>query len=70
MAPLLLLLLIVAAAAPQVCGEQPTDAQLLLWFMSNLTNGAEKLPSWQPGTDPCGSWAGVECGDDSRVTEL
>lgn len=64
-----LLLLLVALVAPQASSAQPTDAELLLWFKGNFTNGTEALPSWQPGTDPCTGWTGVTC-TDGRVTLL
>lgn len=56
----LLLLLLLVALVPPGCRAQALNAQLLLWFKSNLTNGEEKLPSWQPETESC-TWDGVGC---------
>lgn len=58
-----------SAVPSPLTNTSPTDAQLLLWFKGNFTNGVEGLPDWQPGTDPCDGWAGVVC-TAGHVTEL
>lgn len=48
---------------------QDEDRERLLAFKESLANGADKLSSWQPGTDPC-AWEGVNCSPGGRVTRL
>lgn len=62
-------LLLLVALVPQAYNAQHTDTEMLLWFKGNFTNGVDALPSWQPETDLCSSWAGVKC-TGGLVTKL
>ncbi|WVZ98990.1 hypothetical protein U9M48_044356 [Paspalum notatum var. saurae] len=68
--PLLLLLLAVLAASVHqgFCAINPQDAAALNSLLSQWTNAQL---NWSPATDPCdGSWDGIMCSNDGRVTSL
>lgn len=63
------LLLIAALAVGALSGTfAQTDAQLLLAFRGNFTNGKTLLKSWK-GTNPC-TWQGITCNNNKRVIRI
>lgn len=59
-----LLVVVLVAALPLAC-RSASDAELLLAFKAQWSNGDTVLSSWS-GTDPCsGTWTRITCRNNS-----